>query len=141
MLFDYCAECRRCCHVDPDYPPLEVTLTKSEKAKYRSVCIERECEYLGPSGCTLGNDKPFSCKLYPLAYNPKDGRFHYDDECPLMPEYVKQLSEPGSDALHHLNEVKSVIKKISISDTAFLKRNFAIDKGYFELKELPPTTA
>jgi Fe-S-cluster containining protein len=137
MLFDYCAECRSCCHIDPGYPPLEVSLTRQEKAKYRSICIDTECEHLSSTGCTLGDTKPLSCKLYPLAYNPADGRFHYDNECPLMPEYVRQLAEPGSDARQHLSEMKTVIENIQASEAAFLKRNFSVDKAYFELKELP----
>jgi len=141
MLFDYCAECRSCCHVDPGFPPLEVSLTRQEKGKYRSICIESECEHLGANGCVLGDAKPLSCKLYPLAYNPADGRFHYDEECPLMPEYVRQLSDPESDAFVHLNEMKTLIEKIKESEAAFLKRNFSVDKAYFELKKLPSVNA
>ena len=65
MPFDHCAECRRCCFVEADYPPLEITLTQKEKKKYGSICIETDCPNLGPTGCVLGDTKPFSCKLYP----------------------------------------------------------------------------
>ncbi|RFC45888.1 MAG: hypothetical protein DVB28_000318 [Verrucomicrobia bacterium] len=54
-----------------------------------------------------------------------------------MPEYVRQLAEPGSDARRHLSEMKTVIENIQASEAAFLKRNFSVDKAYFELKELP----
>lgn len=136
-LFDHCAECRRCCHVDEDYPPLEVTLTKTEKQVYGKVCIESRCEHLGPSGCVLGVEKPFSCKLYPLAYDPAEEKFFYDDGCPLMPVYVGQLSVEGSDASEHLKTVSAVIGKLSKTDRPFLKRNFLVDTDYFDLKELP----
>jgi len=136
-LFDHCAECRRCCHVDEDYPPLEVTLTKLEKKKYGSVCIESRCEHLGPAGCVLGDEKPFSCRLYPLAYDPANGRFYYDDGCPLMPAYIAQLGEECSDASKHLEGVSAVISGLQETDRPFLKRNFLIDTDYFELKELP----
>ena len=55
MLFDHCATCQRCCHVDPGFPPLEVTLTREEKKGLGSVCIENSCEHLGDAGCTLGD--------------------------------------------------------------------------------------
>lgn len=31
MLFDHCAECQRCCNVEPGYPSLEITLTRKEE--------------------------------------------------------------------------------------------------------------
>jgi Fe-S-cluster containining protein len=84
MPFDHCAECRRCCFVEAGYPALEITLTKKEKKDLGSVCIETNCVHLGPVGCTLGERKPFSCTLYPLAYNPTRREIYYDTDCPVM---------------------------------------------------------
>lgn len=137
MLFDGCAECRRCCHVDAGYPALDITLTKTEKKLYKSVCIETSCKHLGSAGCSLGDAKPFSCKLYPLTYNPTSRDFFYDIECPLMPEYSRQLGDPASDASLHLSLVSAEIKRLHKSDSQFLKNNFAVDIDYFELKKLP----
>jgi hypothetical protein len=86
----------------------------------------------------LGDDKPFSCKLYPLSYNTSNKRFYYDNECPLMPEYVRQLSDVGSDARAHLSDMLEHIEKLHVKEAAFLKRNFSVDVDYFDLKELPP---
>jgi len=33
--------------------------------------------------------------------------------------------------------MKTVIAEIKESEAAFLKRNFSVDKAYFELKKLP----
>ena len=41
VLFDHCAECKRCCTIDDGHPPLEVTLTRVEKKKL-AVCALRE---------------------------------------------------------------------------------------------------
>jgi hypothetical protein len=137
MLFDHCAQCQRCCHVDEDYPPLEVTLTQQEKKVYVSVCIETRCEHLGPVGCMLGPAKPVSCKMYPLAYAPHSRTFYFDVECPLKPAYFEQLANSRSEASLHLAQMAEVIQKLEFSDPAFLATNFAVDTDYFELEALP----
>lgn len=137
MPFDHCAECKRCCFVEAGYPALEITLTKKEKKDLGSVCIESDCLHLGPAGCTLGESRPFSCKLYPLAYNPTRREIYYDTECPLMPEYIRQLEDTSSEASRHLASCKSELIKLEKTDSGFLKNNFEIDSDYFDLKRLP----
>lgn len=137
MLFDQCAECQRCCRVDPGFPSLEISLTHQESQRLGSVCIDETCQHLGQQGCTMGNDKPFSCRLYPLSYNPKNKSFWYDVECPLMPNYIDQLSDASSEARAHLAYVTQEIKQLSKIDADFLATNYDIDVDYFELKKLP----
>ena len=137
MLFDHCSVCKQCCHIEPGYPALEVTLTQSETSRLGSVCIDRRCQHLAPTGCELGADKPFGCTLYPLSYNPVARNFHYDTECPLMPEYIRQLGDPSSEARAHLKSVTATIRRLEKTDPAFLATNFEIDTDYFELKKLP----
>ena len=137
MPFDHCAECRRCCFVEEGYPPLEISLTSKEHQSLGSVWIETNCPHLGPSGCTLGGTKPFSCKLYPLAYNPQRREFFYDTDCPLMPEYVRQLKDSDSEASRHLADCSKELARLEKTDSGFLKNNFAIDSDYFDLKKLP----
>jgi Fe-S-cluster containining protein len=136
LLFDHCAECRRCCNVDAGHPPLEITLTTSEKKSLGSVCIEGDCEHLGSTGCVIGKTKPFSCQLYPLAYNPKNRNFYFDTECPLMPQYVKQLKDSASEASRHLAAMSKTIVKLEKSDPTFLQDNYEVDSDYFDLKRL-----
>ncbi len=137
MPFDHCAECRRCCYIEQGYPPLEISLTKTETRRFGSVCIETNCPHLGSAGCTLGEKKPFSCKLYPLSYDPAGKKIFYDTDCPLMPEYIRQLKDEHSEASRHLASCKQEIARLEKSDSAFLSGNFAIDSDYFELKRLP----
>jgi Fe-S-cluster containining protein len=136
MLFDHCAQCQRCCHVDPGFPALEITLTKQEKKGLRSVCIEGNCEYLGDAGCNLGEAKPLSCKLYPLAYNPQSKNYYFDTDCPLMPAYQAQLADPASEASTHLNHMEQAIQALSKTDPAFLRANYKVDSYYFDLEPL-----
>ena len=136
MLFDHCATCQRCCHVDPGFPPLEVTLTREEKKGLGSVCIENSCEHLGDAGCTLGDAKPLSCKLYPLAFNPKTKAFFFDIDCPLMPMYESQLQDPASEASNHLRQMSEAVKELSKSDPQFLTSNYRVDSYYFDLAPL-----
>jgi Fe-S-cluster containining protein len=137
MLFDHCAQCQRCCHVDEDYPPLEVTLTRQEKTVYGSVCIETRCEHLGPVGCQLAEAKPVSCKLYPLSYAPQTRSFHFDVECPLKSVYFEQLANADSEASLHFSRMAEMIQNLEHTDQAFLATNYAIDLDYFELEVLP----
>jgi Fe-S-cluster containining protein len=139
--FHHCAECQRCCNVDPAYPPLEITLTAKEQNSMGDLCLHGDCEYLGPNGCVSGEAKPFSCKLYPLAYNPKSKIFYYDVECPLMTEYIQQLNQPDSVASKHLSAMRSEIDMLAKSDQLFLQRNYRVDSEYFELKRLPNQAA
>jgi len=136
MLFEYCAECRRCCNVDEGHPALDVTLTLVEQAKFGSICIERNCVYLGASGCTLGQEKPFSCSLYPLSFDPHSRTFSYDSECPVMPAYVSQLKDKTSEASQHLQEVTEEILRLEGIDPTFLKENREVDVDYFDLIKL-----
>ncbi len=136
MLFDHCAQCQRCCHVDPGFPPLEVTLTKQEKKGLGGVCIESSCEHLGDTGCTLGDAKPFSCKLYPLAFNPKTKAFFFDTDCPLMPAYQSQLQDPASEAAQHLRQMSEGLDALAATDPFFLRANYRIDSYYFDLAPL-----
>ena len=137
MPFDHCAECRRCCDIEQGYPSLEISLTKKETQRYGSICIETQCIHLGPAGCTLGDDKPFSCKLYPLSYDPDSKKIYYDTDCPLMPEYIRQLKDQHSEASQHLAACKKEFARLEKSDAAFLKGNFEVDSDYFDLKRLP----
>lgn len=137
MLFEYCAECRRCCNVDEGHPALDVTLTSKEQKKFGSICIESNCHHLGETGCVLGAEKPFSCSLYPLSFDPKERSFSYDSECPLMPHYVAQLDDQTSEASQHLNFITEEILKLEVKDPNFLMENYLVDIDYFDLLTLP----
>jgi Fe-S-cluster containining protein len=113
-----------------------VTLTLVEQAKFGSICIERNCVYLGAIGCTLGQEKPFSCSLYPLSFDPHSRTFSYDSECPVMPAYVLQLEDKTSEASQHLQEVTEEILRLEGIDPTFLKENREVDVDYFDLIKL-----
>jgi hypothetical protein len=136
VLFDHCAVCQRCCNVEAGFPPLEITLTAKEQKKLGSVCIETSCSHLGPQGCTMGEDKPFGCTLYPLSYNPNNKSFYFDTDCPLMDDYMDGLSDKDSDAHQHLIKVNDIIIQLEKTDPAFLQVNHAVDVSYFDLKRI-----
>ena len=139
MLFDHCAECQRCCHIDPGFPTLEVTLTKQEKQSHGQICIQTRCEHLASDGCALSDKKPFSCKLYPLSFNPKTGGFLFDVDCPLMPEYQRQLQHEDSDASAHFALMAAELKRLVRVDPSFVRKNFKVDEYYFDLQALKLT--
>jgi len=123
--------------VDPGFPALEITLTTTEKKKFGKLCVQGNCEHLSDSGCVLADDKPFSCKLYPLSFNPKSGDLYFDVECPLMPTYIDQLQEASSTASQHFNSMVMELQSLMKSDIKFLKKNSDVDRDYFELKKMP----
>ncbi len=136
MLFEHCSVCQSCCHIEPGYPPLEVVLTKREEKSLGKICLDRQCTHLGPRGCTLGNDKPLGCQLYPLSFDPESQSFFFDSDCPLMPEYINQLSDQKSDASAHLKLMKKKLLALKKTDPEFLSSNFQADLDYFDLKPI-----
>ena len=136
MLFDHCAECKRCCVVDDGYEPLEVSLTRFEQVQYGSICIQTACMHLGNQGCRLGVNKPLACDLYPLSFNPKSRSFSIDRDCPLAEKYLRQLKEAKSEASLHLKNMKERILEIEKSEHKFLIKNYSVDVEYFDLKKL-----
>jgi len=141
MLFDHCAECQLCCRIDEGFPPLEITLNKSEKQNLGRLCITSTCKHLSAQGCTLEDDKPFGCQLYPLSYNPKTQDFFFDAACPLMTVYRQQLHDPNSEASHHLSRMTAVIQQLSQDEPAYLRRNFRVDSDYFDIQPLQHAAA
>ena len=138
MLFDHCAQCQSCCRIDDGFPALDITLNKTEKKRFGSLCIETSCEHLGSGGCKLGDDKPFGCQLYPLSYDPKAKNFYFDVACPLMPTYRQQLNDPYSEASAHLARMKATIEQLEVDDPQYLEQNFQVDTEYFDIKALTP---
>lgn len=88
--------CRACCF-DTRMPLLERDLERLEAktARDRSKFTIQEshgpprlknedghCVFLGPKGCTVYEDRPAGCRLYPLVMDPEMGQGVLDDDCP-----------------------------------------------------------
>lgn len=136
-LFDRCASCQRCCHIDPGYGPLEVTLTQSEQHRLGSVCIETQCPHLSSNGCALGDTKPFACSMYPLSYDPHHRQYSLDVECPLALGYLEDFADPETAAGKHLRQAMETIQHLEISEPGFLLENHSIDSEFFDLQRIP----
>jgi len=136
-LFDRCASCQRCCHIDPGYGPLEVTLTQSEQHRLGSVCIETKCPHLTQDGCGLGETKPFACSMYPLSYDPHRQSYSLDVECPLTPGYLEDFADPETAAGRHLRQTMQTIQQLESAESSFLLENHAIDSEFFDLQRIP----
>ena len=136
-MFDRCASCQRCCHIDPGYGPLEVTLTHSEQHRLGSVCIETQCPHLSSNGCALGDTKPFACSMYPLSYDPHHRQYSLDVECPLALGYLEDFADPETAAGKHLRQAMETIQHLEISEPGFLLENHAIDSEFFDLQRIP----
>lgn len=110
-----CAACKICCVFDKDdiweIPVLDGELKDRIAERFPKDCFERRgdgwvfsmkengdglfrCPALDPqSGCTLGEDKPFDCKIWPYRVMELGGRrvIAIASICPSM--YSKPLSE------------------------------------------------
>ncbi|MFM7697929.1 MAG: hypothetical protein ACKO69_03590 [Limnohabitans sp.] len=111
-------------------------MTATEQEKLGSLCIQTRCDHLGPTGCRMGDHKPFGCNLYPLSYNPNNKSFYFDTDCPLMDDYLHGLSDVGSDASIHLQKARQEIVQLEKIDPAFLQLNHQVDVAYFDLKRI-----
>lgn len=136
-LFEYCAVCRKCCHVEEGYPPLRIPLLPAERISIRSLEIKKNCRFLSNTGCVKGAEKPFACSQYPLSFDPETNRFFFDSDCPLFEVYRSQLSTPDSPARSHFLLVLSRLQELKKTNPGYLKRNFALDADYFDLLPLP----
>jgi len=136
-LFDYCAVCRKCCHVEEGYPPLRIPLLPAERISIKSLEIKKNCRFLSNTGCVKGAEKPFACSQYPLSYDPDTRHFFFDSDCPLFEVYRSQLDTPGSAARSHFLSVLSRLKTLEKTNFGYLKQNFSLDADYFDLLPLP----
>jgi hypothetical protein len=85
----------------------------------------------------LGDQKPLSCKLYPLSFDPESKKYDFDAACPLLPEYKRQLKDPRSDASKHMREMNRLLLDSAVVDAHFLQRNREIDLDFFDLVPVP----
>lgn len=136
MPFEHCKVCKKCCHVDPGYPSLEVPLLAAEQKRWKQLVIDTSCRFLGASGCDLGSAKPFACEQYPLSYDPDQNRYYFDADCPLFERYQDELRVDGSQAQEHFERIRNRIDALRQRRSTFLARNFALDTDYFELVPL-----
>ena len=87
---------------------------------YRLVNINGRCIFLGEDGkCTIYNDKPLGCGVYPLIYNEEKGVI-IDDYCPLSRE-IDCL-----ELIRGISELRSVLKELENT------YNYRVDWRLFE---------
>ena len=136
MPFDHCKQCKKCCHLEPGYPALEIPLLPAEALQWNQLVIEDRCRFLKSQGCSLGATKPLACEQYPLVYDPGSDRYFFDADCPLYETYQKELSISGSEAEQHFKRIDQRLQSIKREKPEFLQHNFELDVDYFELLPL-----
>jgi Fe-S-cluster containining protein len=114
-FFDRCKNCKVCCYQKKGR--VEVYICKYESTlknyllelnQYTDKILfgpEEKCKFLGEDGCSLGDIKPFQCRLFPLSLL-SDGSLGIEPLCPCSDEYLSQLHFPQSDASNHLKTMK-----------------------------------
>jgi hypothetical protein len=71
-----------------------------------------------------------------LSFDHKANAYYFDTDCPLLPEYQRQLKSPDSEASKHLKEMDHLLQQLIHTDEDFLKRNREVDLDFFELTPL-----
>jgi len=114
-FFKNCRECKACCRSASGF--VRIYVCRHEKALIGLLrangmdedCItvspSASCRFLGDDGCTLGDMKPFQCRLYPLLML-SDGSLGLDASCTHSGGYVSLLADHSSDAWRHLEAMK-----------------------------------
>jgi len=128
-LFDRCADCRQCCKSIDSFLHIHIFSQELELKHWLAdsgldttkivIAPGNVCSFLGPSGCSLGDLKPFHCRFYPLFLLQGDV-IGIDSGCSCSKEYMSQLSDPSSDASCHLSYSKNMIAKLPENEKATL---------------------
>lgn len=92
--------CRKCCF-DTEMPLTEADARRLEGRGFGRDEFARtddgwlrlrnrngQCVFLGPAGCTVHDDRPEGCRLYPLVWDADERRVVLDVEtCPFTREF------------------------------------------------------
>jgi Fe-S-cluster containining protein len=121
-FFERCKKCKACCRTSDRFVHINVcghekkliSLLKSRGLDTTEIIIPyaASCRFLGDDGCTLGKEKPFQCRLYPLLVLG-DGSLGIDPACTYSGEYISQLQGPSGEARRHLESMKKEASMLS----------------------------
>lgn len=92
--------CRKCCF-DTEMPLTEADAARLEERGFRRDEFaglddgwmrlrnrNGQCVFLGPGGCSVHDDRPEGCRLYPLVWDADERRVVLDVEtCPFTAEF------------------------------------------------------
>lgn len=115
-FFERCERCRACCRTSDRFVHIHVCGHEARLIERladlgrdtREIMVPyaASCTFLGDRGCTLGDLKPFQCRLYPVLLL-NDGSLGVDPACTVAREYLAQLHVASSDARRHFERMKA----------------------------------
>jgi Fe-S-cluster containining protein len=124
-FFVRCKKCKACCRTSDRFVHINVcghekrliSLLGARGMDTEEIIVPyaASCRFLADDGCTLGGDKPFQCRLYPLLVLG-DGSLGVDPACTYSGEYISQLRDPSGDARQHLEAMKKEASMLSEKD-------------------------
>ena len=128
-FFERCKKCKACCHTSDRFVHIHVCgHEKRLIERLESLGMDRQeilvpvaasCPFLSSSGCTLGDMKPFQCRLYPLLFL-RDGSLGLDPECAYSEEYMAQLQDSASEARDHYAAMKVEASQLGDKEKSLL---------------------
>ncbi|MEM0011006.1 MAG: YkgJ family cysteine cluster protein [Candidatus Bathyarchaeia archaeon] len=100
--------CSRCCHetgmlltkldinvlVKLGYRLKEFAVRSGQNWKLRN--LNGVCFFLKENRCKIYKFRPFGCRLYPLVYDPNEGKIKLDEFCPYRMEFKVQKENINS---------------------------------------------
>ena len=146
-FFERCKACKACCKTSDRFVHIHVCghekqlieqlNTAGSDIKDIIVPFAANCRFLSVDGCTLGDIKPFQCRLYPLLFLG-DGTLGVDPACTFSGEYISELKDPSSDASRHFDAMKGEAshlgedEKRSLADwSRFICDIIALEEGKY----------
>lgn len=128
-FFERCRVCKACCRTSDRFVHIYVCghekrlmgLLASQGRDTKEILVPyaASCPYLNDSGCTLGDIKPFQCRLYPMLVL-RDGTLGVDPACTYSGEYMAQLKDASSEAWQHYSAMKKEAALLSKEEKALL---------------------
>lgn len=104
--------CSLCCH-ETQMPLTRLDINRITKMGYRLDefavktaggwrlrNVDGKCFFLEGGKCKIYRFRPYGCRLYPLVYDPSEGRIKLDELCPHRVEF--KVKRENIDSLLHL---------------------------------------
>ena len=128
-FFERCKQCRACCRTSDRFVHIYVCghekrlidhlASMGRDTKDITVSYGSSCPFLTETGCSLGDMKPYQCRMYPILVLP-DGALGVDPACTFSEEYLTQLQTACSDAWLHFDAMEKEALQLSDKEKTLL---------------------
>ena len=116
-----CASCQMCCRskIKPKKPAVFLTEEETKRFGFNSITYTKrdgiyKCKFLAEDGCTLKEDRPTMCKLWPMV--AEETGYSVSNRCPHTDYFITP-------------DNKNLIETLTIVDRMYLNKVKGNEKG------------